>query len=150
MNSKIVMAVAAACVMAACVSAPQPNAALESARAGVQTAEADPNVARYSALDLDSAKQQLQVAESAYLRHDRAGVDQPAYLAGQTARLAQLKAAAKADDERVAAGQKEREQIALAARSREIESEKVAAQAAAAKAASLQAQVDALKAKRNQ
>ena len=150
MNNKIAMAIASASVMAGCVSTPQPNAALESARTGVQAAQADPNVARYAALDLDAAKQELQVAETAYLHHERENIDQPSYLAAQTARLAQLKAAAKADDERVATGQKEREQIALAARTREVNQENMAAKAAAAKAASLQAEIDALKAKRNQ
>jgi Domain of unknown function (DUF4398) len=142
---------AASAAVAACVSAPQPNAALELARSNVQTAEADPNAAKYAALDLDAAKQELQAAESAYMHHDIASINQPAYLASQTARLAQLKGAAKADDARVAAGQSEREQIALAARTREAQKEKMASDAAAAKAASLQAQVDALKAaKRNQ
>jgi hypothetical protein len=150
MNNKLIAALGAACVMAGCASTPQPNAALETARTSVQTAEADPNVARFSPLDLEAAKTDLQAAEAAYMHHDTADVDQPAYLATQTARLAQLRAAAKADDARVAAGQKEREQIALAARTREAESQKMAADAAAAKAASLQAQVDALKAKRSQ
>ena len=150
MNKLLPGAIASACLISGCASTPQPNAALETARTGVQTAEADPNVARYSPLDLDSAKRELQVAEAAYMHHDMAEIDQPAYLATQMARLAQLKAAAKADDARVAAGQKEREQIALAARTREVERENSAAQAAAAKATALQAEVDALKAKRNQ
>jgi hypothetical protein len=154
MNSKllkgIAVVLAASASVVACVSAPQPNAALELARSSVQTAEADPNVARYAALDLDAAKQELQAAESAAMHHDVAGVNQPAYLASQTARLAQLKGSAKADDARVAAGQTEREQIELSARTREAQKEKMASEAAAAKAASLQAQVDALKAKRSQ
>jgi hypothetical protein len=154
MNTKllkgIAIVLAASATAVACVSAPQPNAALELARSSVQTAEADPNAVRFAALDLDAAKQELQAAENAAMHHDVAGVNQPAYLASQTARLAQLKGSAKADDARVAAGQNEREQIALAARTREVEKEKMASEAAAAKAASLQAQVDALKAKRSQ
>ncbi len=150
MNTKLLTALGSSCVMAACVLTPQPNPALESARTSVQRAESDPNVAQYAALELDSAKQELQVAESAYLHHDGPAIDQPAYLASQTARLAQLRASAKADDARVAAAQKEREQIALAARTREVQSAQMAKEAAAAKAASLQSQVDALKAKRNQ
>ena len=140
MNTKSWTGIALALIMAGCVSTPKPNAALESARAAVQSAEADPNVTKYAALDLESAKKDLEVAESASLHHDEAGIAQPAYLAAQTARLAQLRASAKADDARVAAGQAERDQIQLAARAREADTAKE-------KAARLQAEIDALKAK---
>ncbi|SRR6266404_1008833 len=133
-NTKFINAIGLALVMAGCASAPRPNAALESARAVVQTAEADPNVAKYAPLDLDSAKKELQIAESAALHHDEPAIAQPAYLAAQTARLAQLRASAKADDARVAA------------RSREVENAKAARDQEAQKAARLQAEVDALKA----
>lgn len=146
MNTKFINAIGLALVMAGCASAPRPNAALESARSVVQTAEADPNVAKYAPLDLDSAKKELQIAESAALHHDEPAIAQPAYLAAQTARLAQLRASAKADDARVAAGQAERDQIQLAARSREVENAKAARDQEAQKAARLQAEVDALKA----
>ncbi len=120
MNAKTIVGLGLALALGACVSAPQPNAALESARAAVQSAEADPNVAKYSALDLDAAKKDLEVAEAAAAHHKNAEVSQPAYLAAQTARLAQVRAAAKADDARVAEGQAERDRIQLAARSREV------------------------------
>jgi outer membrane protein OmpA-like peptidoglycan-associated protein len=143
------------------VSAPQPNAALESAHAAVNAAEMDPNVAKYAALDLDAAKKDLAIADDAALHHKDAEIAQPAYLAAQNARLAQMHAAAKADDARVAAGQAERDQIMLAARNREVQNAKVATNVAldqrdqaaqeAARAteesARLQAEVDALKAK---
>ena len=154
MNKKLCTGMGLALLVCACVSTPKPNAALESARTAVQTAEADPNVSKYAALDLDAAKKDLEVAESAALHHDDAAIAQPAYLAAQTARLAQLRASAKADDARVAAGQAERDQIQLAARAREADNAKVARDQAAAardreaeKAARLQAEVDALKAK---
>jgi outer membrane protein OmpA-like peptidoglycan-associated protein len=161
MNKKLPAGIGLALLVCACVSTPKPNAALESARTVVRTAEADPNVTKYAALDLDAAKKDLEVAESAALHHDDAAVDHPAYLAAQTGRLAQFRASAKADDARVAAGQAERDQIRLAARAREVDKARAAAdqaasardQAAAArdqaaeKAARLQAEVDALKAK---
>ena len=154
MNKKLRTGMGLALLVCACVSTPKPNAALESARTAVQTAEADPNVTKYAALDLDAAKKDLQVAESAALHHDDAAVAQPAYLAAQTARLAQLRASAKADDARVAAGQAERDQIRLAARASEADNARAARDQAAAardqvaeKAARLQAEVDALKAK---
>src|ERR1700721_2932770 len=102
MNTKLLAAMAAAMTFAGCASTPTTNPALENARAAVRSAEADPNVGKYAALDLQAAKNELQEAESAAMKHDEADIGQPAYLAAQTARLAQLKASAKADDARVA------------------------------------------------
>jgi outer membrane protein OmpA-like peptidoglycan-associated protein len=117
-------------------------------------------VSKYAALDLEAAKKDLEVAESAAINHRDPEIAQPAYLATQTARLAQAHAAAKADDARVAAGQVERDRIQLAARSRDVDNAqaqtsaaKMSAnaanqQAAAAteQAARLQAEIDQLKA----
>jgi outer membrane protein OmpA-like peptidoglycan-associated protein len=147
MNKRHWIGVGLALLVCGCASTPRPNAALETARSAVQTAEADPNVTKYAALDLDAAKKDLEVAESAALHHDDAAVAQPAYMAAQTARVAQLRASAKADDARVAAGQAERDQIQLAARAREAKTANAARDEAAEKAARLQAEVDALKAK---
>jgi outer membrane protein OmpA-like peptidoglycan-associated protein len=147
MNKKLWKGVGLVLLVCGCATTPKPNAALESARSAVQTAEADPNVTKYAPLDLDAAKKDLEVAESAALHHDDAAVAQPAYMAAQTARLAQLRASAKADDARVAAGQAERDQIQLAARAREAKTANAARDEAAEKAARLQAEVDALKAK---
>jgi len=149
-----------ALALCACVTTPQPNAALESARAAVQAAEQDPNVSKYAALDLKAAQTDLALADEAALHHREAAIAQPAYLAAQNARLAQLHAAAKADDARVAAGQAERDQIMLAARNREVQNAKAATNEArmatnaaldqrdqaAQEAARLQAELDQLKA----
>jgi len=153
MNARIVMGMGWALVLAGCVSTPRPNAALESARSVVHAAEADPNVHKYAALDMEAAKKQLDIAEAASMHHDDAAIAQPAYLAAQTARLAQAHAAAKADDARVAAGQAERDKIQLAARTRDVENANIATNTAlgqrdeaADQAARLQAEVDQLKA----
>jgi outer membrane protein OmpA-like peptidoglycan-associated protein len=146
MNKKILTGMVFALVLGACASSPQPNAALETARAAVQSAEADPNVSKYAALDLESAKKDLGVAEAAANNHKDAEIAQPAYLAAQTARLAQVRASAKADDARVAAGQSERDRIQLAARSRDVDNAKMATNAANEQSARLQAEIDALKA----
>jgi outer membrane protein OmpA-like peptidoglycan-associated protein len=160
MNMKIVSAVSIALALGACATTPKPNAALEDARAAVQTAQADPNVAKYAPLDLDRAQKDLSVAEDAALHRHDADVTQPAYLATQNARLAQAHAAQKADEARVAAGQTERDQIQLAARTREAENAKASAENAKAVAAvalnqrdqaneetaRVQAELDALKA----
>jgi outer membrane protein OmpA-like peptidoglycan-associated protein len=142
-----------ALALAGCASAPQPNAALESAHTAVTAAEMDPNVAKYAALDLEAAKRDMAIADDAALHHRDEAIAQPAYMAAQNARLAQMHAAAKADDARVAAGQAERDQIMLAARNREVQNANSQVQnansqrdQATAEASRLQAEVDQLKA----
>src|ERR1700722_15057557 len=147
MSKRIWKGMGLSLLLCACASTPTPNAALVSARAVVQTAEADPNVSKYAALDLQAAKQELEIAEAAAARRDDAAIGHPAYLAAQTAHLAQLRASAKADDARVAAGQAERDQIQLAARARETDNAKAARDEEAQKAARLQAELDAPRAK---
>jgi outer membrane protein OmpA-like peptidoglycan-associated protein len=147
MNTKLLAAMAIAMTFAGCADTPTMNPALESARTAVRSAEADPNVGMYAALDLQAAKTELQEAEAAAMKHDEADIAQPAYLAAQTARLAQIKASAKADDARVAAGQTERDRIQLNARTSEVESAKLARDQATRKASALQSEVDALNAK---
>jgi outer membrane protein OmpA-like peptidoglycan-associated protein len=147
MKTQSLIGVGIALALAGCVTTPQPNAELESARTLVQAAVADPNAAKYAALDVQTAQTDLAAADAAYLKHDEAGIAQPAYMAAQSARLAQLKGAAKADDARVAAGQAERDSILLAARSNQVDSAQRATEAATTNSARLQAEVDALKAK---
>ncbi len=130
MNAKLLIGMGLAVGMAGCASTPQPNAALESARTEVRSAEADPNVSQFAAVDMQAARKQLDLAEAAYANHQDAAIAQPAYMAMQTARLAKARADAKADDARVAAGQVERDRIQLAARSREVDSANRATNAA--------------------
>ena len=161
MNTKLIAGISLALTMAACASVPITNPALENARSAVNTAEADPNVSKYAALDLHTARTELDEAEAAAVARDERGITQPAYLATQTARLAQLKASAKANDARVAAGRAERDQIQLNARTKEVDSALLARDQATQKtesanaardqatqqAAALQIEIDALKAK---
>src|ERR1700681_3689848 len=123
---KLLSGMGLALALCACVTTPQPNAALESARAAVQAAEQDPNVSKYAALDLKAAQTDLALADEAALHHREAAIAQPPYVGAQNARVAQLHSAAKADDARVAAGQAERDQIMLAARNREVQNAKAA------------------------
>jgi len=160
MNARIVVGMALALGIAGCASTPEPNPLLVNARTVVETAQADPNANKYAALDLEAAKKQLDIAEAASARHDEPAVAQPAYLAVQTARLAEARGASKSDDARVAAGQGERDRIQLAARTRDVNAARMAADAAnlatnaalgqrdaaAEQAALLQAEVDQLKA----
>jgi outer membrane protein OmpA-like peptidoglycan-associated protein len=154
MSQKYWMLAAVALVLGACASAPQPNAALETARAQVAAAETDPNVAQYDALDLQAARQDLAAADAANRNHDERQTDQMAYIAAQTARLAQERAAAKAYDARVAQGTAERDRIQAQAKAREANmavaqrnAALAQANAATVQSAQLQAEVDQLKAK---
>ena len=160
MKMKLLTGMGLGLALCACVSTPQPNAALESAHTAVQAAESDPNVGKYAALDLEAARKDLAIADDAALHHNEPQIAQPAYMAAQNARLAQMHAATKADDARVAAGQAERDQILLATRNREVQNAKLATNEAkmatsealdqrdqaAQEAARLQAEVDQLKA----
>src|SRR6201996_5934366 len=122
MNAKLIAGIAIALTMTACATVPKTNLALENARSAVRSAESDPNVGRYAALDLNSERGELAEAEAeaAAARGDESEIAQPAYLAAQTAHLAQLKASAKANDARVAAGKADRDQIQLNARTKEV------------------------------
>jgi outer membrane protein OmpA-like peptidoglycan-associated protein len=160
MNVKLISAMSLALALGACAGGPRPNPALESAHDAVRSAESDPNVSKYAALDLEAARKNLAVADDAALHHRDSDIAQPAYMAEQNAHLARIHGAAKADDARVAAGQSERDQIMLSARTREVQNAKAAtnaaldqrdqaaqnAAAAQQEAARLQAEVDQLKA----
>jgi outer membrane protein OmpA-like peptidoglycan-associated protein len=147
MNTKLLTGITLALTVVGCATMPPDYPALDTARSAVQSAEADPNVSKYAALDLQTAKTELQDADAAAMKHDETGIIQPAYMATQTAHLAQLKASAKAEDARVAEGQTERDRIQLAARTNEVASATLARDQATQRAAALQAEVDALKAK---
>jgi len=147
MSQKYLLLTAVALALGACASAPQPNAALETARAQVSAAASDPNVAQYDALDLQAARQDLAAAEAANSNRDEPQTDQMAYIAAQTARVAQQRAAAKADDARIAQGTAERDRIQAQARSHEANVAVAQRNAALEQSAQLQAEVEALKAK---
>jgi outer membrane protein OmpA-like peptidoglycan-associated protein len=160
MNAKLLTGISAALAVCACASTPLSDPVLEGARAAVAQAEADPNANQYAALDLDSAKKDLGMAEAAAANRKPAEIDQPAYLATQMARIAMARGAAMAADAKVAAGQAERDRIQLAAREREVQyaNQQVAAansqvqaanserNQAAEQSARLQAELDQLKA----
>jgi outer membrane protein OmpA-like peptidoglycan-associated protein len=146
MNVKLLSGMTLGLALGACATAPETNAALDAARQQVQQAEADPNVAQFDPVDLETAKRHLATAEEAAAHHDDAGISQPAYLATQTARLAEARAASKADDARVAQGRAERDRIQLSARAQEANIAVAQRDQAAEQAARLQSEVDQLKA----
>jgi outer membrane protein OmpA-like peptidoglycan-associated protein len=150
MNGKLLTACALACALAACASNPRDNSVLENARAAVQSAEADPNVTQYAALDLSQAKDELQAAEAAAAKHKDDETAQHAYLAEQNAKIAQLHGQAKSDDAHVANGQAERDRVQLEARTREVSRAQAAAAQANQQRDQLQTEMEQLKAKQTQ
>jgi outer membrane protein OmpA-like peptidoglycan-associated protein len=147
MNKRALFGIGGTLLLAGCVTTtPPPNPAIESARAAVQAAEADPNVIKYDPLDLQTARNDLVIAEDAAAHNGGSQIPHAAYVAMQTAHLAQVRATAKADDARVAAGQSERDQIQLAARNREVQNATATAAAATEESARLKAEMEALKA----
>jgi outer membrane protein OmpA-like peptidoglycan-associated protein len=146
MDAKTIFGVSLALALGACASTPKDNPALDTARVAVQSAEADSNVNKYDALDMADARKQLDTAETAQQNGKEKLATQAAYLAAQTARLAQLRSAAKADDARVASGQAERVQIELAARNRDLQNAQAATARANEQAARLQSELEQLKA----
>ena len=116
MSARLFTGMGLTLALCACVSTPQPNPALEDAHIAVQTAESDPNVARYAPLDLEAAKRDLAAADEAAAHHQDAAIAQHAYLATQSARLAQAHAATRGGlTLGVAAGRRaERDRIMLA------------------------------------
>jgi outer membrane protein OmpA-like peptidoglycan-associated protein len=117
-NSKPIISSAALAVslaLAACVTAP-PDNSLADARAAVGSATANPDVARYDALDLAMAQQQLANAESAAQRDAPAMADHEAYLAIRTAKLAEVRADQIVAQQRVAVADGVRAQAQLDAR----------------------------------
>ncbi|MGO8920165.1 MAG: OmpA family protein [Stellaceae bacterium] len=83
--------------LAACSSAPQPNAALSQAQAAYATASNDPMVQRSAPHDLADAQDFLQTAQTAWSNNeDKAVVDHEAYMAQRYSQIAQERAKVRA------------------------------------------------------
>ncbi len=134
----------AAAALAACSSMPENNAALDQARSDYRSAEANPQTQSLAPAELKQAGDALARAEAAQAhRDDRAQVDQLAYLARQRVALAQEAANRKGSEAAVAAASAQRDQMRLAARTREADAATQTANAAQRDAASSQRQAEA-------
>jgi outer membrane protein OmpA-like peptidoglycan-associated protein len=136
-------AVTAMLALAACETAPADSGMLTDARNAVAHAEADPNVSKYAATELDRARKLLINAEGAAKQK---GADDKvsahyAYLATQMARISEQRAHEQVATERIKAGDAERQKILLSAREGEIEQAKAAAQQARNETQNAQAQL---------
>src|SRR5687767_2021513 len=98
------LAIAAAAIFAlGCETAPKDEGALTEARSAVAQAEADPNVTKYAATELDRARKLLTNAEAAAngTGTARQTAAHYAYLATQVARIAEQRAHAQVATERI-------------------------------------------------
>jgi outer membrane protein OmpA-like peptidoglycan-associated protein len=139
----VLSAVALCSLVAGCASAPQTYPALDAARTEVEAARASPDAAMYAQLQLHKADELLQSAQQAAQAHKGDAVDYYSYLATQNSRLALAIGNGKAADAHVAQGDVERQQIELAARTREVEAARAEAQTASARAQAAEAQQQA-------
>jgi len=101
---------AAAALFAGCASAPTVTPALQQARANVRTAEADPAVLKYAALDAKKAADSLRRAEQLSAnRESPADIDSAAYIASTQARTALALAKAQTEEDAIKAAEADRE-----------------------------------------
>jgi outer membrane protein OmpA-like peptidoglycan-associated protein len=121
---KIGIVAIAGLAIAACETRPQTSNAIEDARAAVQAASSDPNVAKFAPTELARARNLLTSAEGD--AKDKGAKDPNtanyAYLAMQMAHIAEQHAREQVAIQRVKAGEAERQKILLAARENEANS----------------------------
>jgi len=133
-----VAAVAAAALFAGCATSPTVTPQLQEARATVHSAESDPAVLKYAALDLKKASDSLRRAdELSVKRESPADIDSAAYIASTQARTAMALAKAATQEEAIKAAEADRERAradANAARARAAQDQAANAQMAAAAA----------------
>jgi outer membrane protein OmpA-like peptidoglycan-associated protein len=109
--------------LAGCESAPPDEGLLVQARSAVAQAESDPNVTKYAPTELDRARKLLINAEGAAKEKGATNVNAShyAYLATQTARVAEQRAHEQVAVTRIKAGEVERQKIRLSARENEVQ-----------------------------
>ncbi len=108
-------------VLAACASAPATNARVEEARSSLRAAQADPKLTDLSGGELRLATEALAAADAAVAqREDTAAIDHLAYLAQQRVALLREAGNRRAAEAAVASANKERDELRLAARTREV------------------------------
>jgi outer membrane protein OmpA-like peptidoglycan-associated protein len=127
----------AAAALAACSTAPRPNALLDQARSDYRAAQAGGLTLQLAPTEMRQAGDALAQAEASFARRDEpAKTDGLAHLSRQRTALAQDAASRKASEATVAQAGAERDQLRLAARTREADDANLAAVVATHEAAS--------------
>jgi outer membrane protein OmpA-like peptidoglycan-associated protein len=117
------VAAAALAAFAGCASAPATNPQLDQAHADFSAVQNNPQSEAYAAVEVKQAGAALDLADAAWARSDdNAKVDQLAYLAKQRTALAQQAIDRKTAEATVAQAGARRDQLRLAARTREADS----------------------------
>ncbi|MEO6280551.1 OmpA family protein [Roseateles sp.] len=129
---------AAAALFAGCASAPTVTPGLQQARSTVRSAESDPAVMKYAALEAKKATESLKRAEQlAANREAPADIDSAAYVAATQAKTAMALAKAQTEEDNIKAAEADRERAradANANRANVAQGQAATAQAAAANA----------------
>jgi len=110
---------AAAALFAGCASAPTVTPGLQQARTTVRSAEADPAVLQYAALDAKKASESLRRAEQLSAnRESPADIDSAAYVAATQARTAMAMARAATQEDAIKRAEADRERARADANAR--------------------------------
>lgn len=151
-NSRRAWSVAATVVgLAACSGTPQPDAALEQARATYADAANNPQVVDKAPLELKQAKDALDQADAIWHQHgNRDQLEYYAYLANRRAQVAEQTADLKTAQDRVNNAAADRAQTLLQSRTGQAEAAQQRANQAEQRADQLQAQLADLHAKQEQ
>jgi len=142
-TSPLALSLIALAVLAGCSSVPDANPRLDEARSAYSTAQATPQTRDGAPVEMKLAGDALARANEAFARsEDTATVDHLAYLARQRVALAQEAGGRKAAEASVARASADRDQLRLAARTREADAALRSAQSSQldARAAQIQAQ----------
>ncbi|MDY0745125.1 OmpA family protein [Paucibacter sp. R3-3] len=135
---------ALALALSACSSLQADNPNLMDAHAAYNAAEANPLTHEYASGEMVQARAALDRADRAYNDHDKVQhVDHLAYEAKQHVSIATSVAQRKADEQRVADANAERDRIRLDARTREADQAKADAEQAQSQAMVAQQQAEA-------
>jgi outer membrane protein OmpA-like peptidoglycan-associated protein len=134
----------AAAVLASCSSMPAGDSPLAHARSEYSSAQANPQVATYAALELKQAGDALDKANNASSKGEKAAViDHLAYVAKQQVAIAQETARQKAAEAAVANATLERDRVRLEARTREADAAQRSAELAQRQAEASQRESEA-------
>ena len=118
-------------MVSACSTTPKTTSQLEQSRHDYAVAQSNPKVANFAALEMKQATEALGVANAAAQnRDDTQKIDQFAYVAGQKIALAQEVAKQKSAEADIASAGKERDQVRLDQRTNEANQANRAAQVA--------------------
>jgi outer membrane protein OmpA-like peptidoglycan-associated protein len=140
--SALLVAVATAALFIGCETAPRDEGILLQARSAVADAEANPSVTKFAPTELQRARQLLTNAEAA--AKDKGGHSPQAahyaYLATQTARIAEQRAREQLAVAHIKEGETQRQKILVSARENEAQRAQPDAQHARAETQNAQAQ----------